>query len=57
MSRRVGGKREVTLHRARERLKTSLLRTAAGAELFPFAAPRCDKLTAGVIAAVLRIEQ
>lgn len=47
---------KVLLHRARERLKTSLLRTAAGAELFPFAAPLCNGLTARVMAAVLRIE-
>lgn len=47
---------KVTLHRAREQLKTRLLQSAAGAELFTFAAPMCNGLTGRVMAAVLAVE-
>ena len=43
---------KVSLHRARERLKTELLKTAAGAELFPYPATFCDAMTARVLRAV-----
>ncbi len=46
---------KVSLHRAREGLKAQLLKTAAGLELFEYAAPRCDPLTAKVMAAVLAL--
>jgi RNA polymerase sigma factor (sigma-70 family) len=46
---------KVTLHRAREQLKTRLLRSAAGPELFQFHAPLCNPLTARVMAAVLAV--
>lgn len=44
---------KTTLHRARERLKVSLLRSASGAELFEYRAEYCDPLTAAVMAAIL----
>jgi RNA polymerase sigma-70 factor (ECF subfamily) len=43
---------KVTLHRAREKLKTSLLRSAAGTELFAYTAEWCDPMTARVMRAV-----
>lgn len=43
---------KVTLHRARERLKRNLLRTAQGAELFDYPAQFCDPMTRGVMALV-----
>jgi RNA polymerase sigma-70 factor (ECF subfamily) len=43
---------KVTLHRAREGLKARLLRTSEGVELFDYAAPRCDPMTAKVMAAI-----
>lgn len=48
------GSIKVTLHRARERLKSALLESAAGMELFPYRAEFCDPLTARVMTAVLR---
>ncbi len=44
---------KVKLHRARERLKTILLASAAGLELFPFAAEFCDPFTARIMNAIL----
>jgi RNA polymerase sigma-70 factor (ECF subfamily) len=44
---------KVTLHRARERLKSALLKTAAGAELFAYPARYCDRMTARVLRVVL----
>jgi RNA polymerase sigma factor (sigma-70 family) len=44
---------KVTLHRAREALKAHLLKTAEGVELFEYAAPYCDPMTAKVMAAIL----
>lgn len=46
---------KVTLHRARERLKTDLLKSAAGAELFAYPAVYCDAKTARVLQAVLAV--
>ena len=46
---------KVTLHRARERLKSILLDSAAGAELFTYPAVFCDPLTARVMNAVLAV--
>lgn len=43
---------KVTLHRARERLKTNLLQSAAGTELFAYTAEWCDPMTARVMSAV-----
>lgn len=43
---------KVTLHRARERLKTELLQSAAGTELFAYAARWCDPMTTRVMRAV-----
>jgi RNA polymerase sigma-70 factor (ECF subfamily) len=43
---------KVQLHRARERLKAELLKTAAGAELFAYAAEYCDPMTARVLRAI-----
>lgn len=40
------------LERARDRLKTELLKSAAGAELFAYPARYCDAMTARVLAAV-----
>ncbi|MBI2496868.1 MAG: sigma-70 family RNA polymerase sigma factor [Opitutae bacterium] len=48
------GSIKVTLHRARERLKSTLLASAAGLELFPYHAEFCDPLTARVMGAILR---
>ncbi len=48
------GSVKVTLHRARERLKSMLLESAAGLELFPYRAEFCDPLTARVMKAILR---
>jgi len=44
---------KVDLHRARERLKVELLKSAAGAELFSYPAQFCDPMTARVMAAVM----
>jgi RNA polymerase sigma-70 factor (ECF subfamily) len=46
---------KVTLHRAREQLKARLLKTASASELFAYRAPRCDPMTARVMAAVLAV--
>ena len=43
---------KVLLHRARERLKADLLKTAAGAELFPYPAVFCDAMAARVLRAI-----
>lgn len=43
---------KVSLHRARERLKADLLKTAAGAELFPYPAVFCDAMAARVLRAI-----
>jgi len=43
---------KVCLHRAREALKTELLKTAAGVELFSYPAQYCDPLTARVMQAI-----
>jgi RNA polymerase sigma-70 factor (ECF subfamily) len=43
---------KVSLHRARENLKTRLLNNAAGLELFEYAAHLCDPMTAKVMALV-----
>ena len=47
------GSIKVTLHRARERLKASLLESAAGAELFEYRAEFCDPFTTRVMSAIL----
>jgi RNA polymerase sigma factor (sigma-70 family) len=44
---------KVLLHRARERLKADLLKSAAGLELFGYRAERCDPMTARVMRLVL----
>ena len=46
---------KVCLHRARERLKSQLLKNAAGIELFAYPACRCDPMTARVMQAVLSL--
>ena len=46
---------KVMLHRARERLKAELLKSAAGVELFSYRAEFCDPLTKRVMAAVLAV--
>jgi RNA polymerase sigma-70 factor (ECF subfamily) len=46
---------KVRLLRARDRLKTELLKSAAGAELFPYPARHCDPLTARVMETVLAV--
>lgn len=46
---------KVNLHRARERLKLELLKSAAGMELFPYDARFCDPMTARVMKAVLAV--
>jgi RNA polymerase sigma-70 factor (ECF subfamily) len=43
---------KVLLHRARERLKIELLKSAAGAELFSYPATFCDPLTRRVMAKI-----
>ncbi|MBI3885937.1 MAG: sigma-70 family RNA polymerase sigma factor [Opitutae bacterium] len=48
------GSIKVTLHRARERMKTTLLGSAAGLELFQYRAEYCDPMTMRVMGAVLR---
>lgn len=48
------GSIKVRLHRARERLKTTLLASAPGLELFDYRAEFCDPLTARVMSVVLR---
>lgn len=44
---------KVRLHRARALLKEHLLQSAAGLELFPYRANRCNALTARVMTAIL----
>lgn len=46
------GSVKVDLHRARERLKTELLKTAAGAELFGYHAVYCNAMTTRVMTAL-----
>ncbi len=46
---------KVTLHRARERLKNELLKSAAGLELFPYRAEFCAPMTVRVMQAVLAV--
>ena len=46
---------KVNLHRARERLKAELLKTAGGLELFPYTAVHCDPFTTRVMTAVLAV--
>lgn len=46
---------KVNLHRARERLKAELLKSAGGLELFPYTAIHCDPFTARVMNAVLAV--
>jgi RNA polymerase sigma factor (sigma-70 family) len=48
------GSIKVTLHRARERLKATLLANAAILELFPYRAEFCDPFTARIMQAVLQ---
>lgn len=43
---------KVSLHRARERLKTELMKSAAGVELFDYTAIHCDPMTAKVMKAI-----
>jgi RNA polymerase sigma factor (sigma-70 family) len=43
---------KVTLHRAREGLKTQLMKSAAGIELFDYPATYCDPMTAKVMARI-----
>lgn len=40
---------KVSLHRAREELKNHILRSASGSELFEYAAPYCNAMTAHVM--------
>ena len=47
------GNIKVLLHRARERLKSTLLASAAGMELFEYRAEFCDPLTARIMGVVL----
>lgn len=47
---------KVSLHRARERLKAELLKTAAGMELFDYTAVFCDPMTERVMRAVLAVK-
>lgn len=47
---------KVDLHRARERLKAELLKSAAGAELFAYPAGYCDPMTTRVMTAVLAVD-
>ena len=44
---------KVDLHRAREMLKTRLLQSAAGIELFRYEAPFCNRMTARVMGRIL----
>lgn len=46
---------KVRLLRARERLKAELLKSAAGAELFPYPAIYCDGMTVRVLRSILAI--
>ena len=46
---------KVDLHRARERLKAELLKSAAGTELFAYPAFYCDRMTARVLNAILAL--
>lgn len=46
---------KVDLHRARERLKTELLKSSAAAELFTYHAFFCDRMTARVLGLVLAL--
>lgn len=49
------GSVKVDLHRARERLKAELLKSAAGAELFSYPACFCDPMTTRVLHAIRAI--
>lgn len=49
------GSVKVDLHRARDRLKTELLKSAAGAELFTYPAQYCDPMTRSVMRAILAV--
>jgi DNA-directed RNA polymerase specialized sigma24 family protein len=46
---------KVNLHRAREKLKATLLRSAAAEELFGYPAKFCDRMTARVMQRVLGV--
>jgi RNA polymerase sigma-70 factor, ECF subfamily len=46
---------KVNLHRARERLKSELLKSAGGAELFAYPAFFCDRMTNRVLRAILAV--
>ncbi|MFT3867692.1 MAG: sigma-70 family RNA polymerase sigma factor [Nibricoccus sp.] len=46
---------KVSLHRAREELKTHLLQSASGLELFEYAAPYCNAMTARVMGQIRSI--
>ena len=47
---------KVTLHRAREGLKTELMKSAAGVELFAYPAAYCDPMTAKVMGKIRSAE-
>lgn len=49
------GSVKVDLHRARERLKAELMKSAAGAELFAYPACFCDPMTARVLQAIMAL--
>lgn len=46
---------KVTLHRARARLKSALLKSAAGIELFDYSARYCDPMTRRIMRKVLEL--
>lgn len=48
---------KVDLHRARERLKAELLKSAEGAELFAYPAQFCDPMTTRVMAVVMALSE
>ena len=48
---------KVSLHRAREGLKTQLMKSAAGVELFDYSAAYCDPMTTHVMAVVRSARQ
>lgn len=49
------GSVKVDLHRARERLKAELLKSAAGVELFAYPAQYCDPMTSRVMQAIAAV--
>ena len=53
----VAGQRKSCLHRAREALKTELLKGAAGVELFDYPATYCDPMTSKVMQAILALPE